>query len=130
MDGKITLITPPDIFENDSTSILFLHLSDDDQTAISKWLSKNDIKQNLNLYVYTNETDTDWLFYALGRCEYKYIDINSLDFVTKSLCGYILSKNNVYYKTTDEELVDIYKHINLNRIDQIETFLESILIGN
>jgi hypothetical protein len=130
MDGKITLITPPDIFENDSTSILFLHLNDDDQTAISKWLSKNDIKQNLNLYVYTDEPEVDWLFYAMSRCEYKYIDIDGLNSVTNVLSSYILSKNNVYYRATDPALIDIYKHINLNRIDQIETFLESILIGN
>ena len=31
MNGKITLITPPDFFENDNHSILFVHLNDTDQ---------------------------------------------------------------------------------------------------
>ena len=45
MEGKITLITPPDVFENESYSILFIHLSEEDQESVSRWLSTTDIKE-------------------------------------------------------------------------------------
>ena len=35
MEGKLTLITPPDIFENESYSILFIHLNDEDHKHLS-----------------------------------------------------------------------------------------------
>jgi hypothetical protein len=38
MSGKITLITPPDIYENGNHSTLFIHPSDEEQDIISQWL--------------------------------------------------------------------------------------------
>ena len=51
MEGKLTLITPPDIFENESYSILFVHLSDEDQEKVSQWFANSKIKDNLNIYI-------------------------------------------------------------------------------
>ena len=127
MPGKITLITPPDIFENDTLSILFVHLSDKDQDTVSKWLSDRNFEDNLNLYVYNGEPNAMWFLYALSRCEYKYIDLNGMNNITQALSSYSLSKNNVFYKSDDENLVAIYSHINQNRITKIETFLERAL---
>jgi len=127
MKSKITLITPPDIFENANPSILFCHLSDEEQDAVSKWLSKADISNNINLYVYTGEPAPVWFLYALNRCEYKYININSVNLLTQALSGYVLSRNNVYYRTDDTNLAAIYSHINSNRVNTVEEFLESIL---
>lgn len=127
MPGKITLITPPDIFENDNLSLLFVHLSDEDQDVVSKWLADRGFGDNLNLYVYSNEPNATWFLYALNRCEYKYIDTSGMNILTQALGGYALSKNDVYYKTDDENLAAIYSHINQNRITKIEKFLERAL---
>lgn len=129
MDGKITLITPPDFFENGNKSILFFHLSDQEQDDISKWLNQSPIKEDLNLYVYTNENNLPWIFYAFGRCEHKYINFDQMNSVTQTLGGYLVSRNNVYYSTSDENMAAIYSHINNNRVDRIEAFLERVLIG-
>jgi hypothetical protein len=129
MDGKLTLITSPDFFENSNTSILFFHLTDDEQDRISKWLSESKIKKDINLYVYTNEVNLPWIFYAFSRCEYKYINFDGMNSITQSLGGYFVGRNNVYYSTKDENLAAIYSHINGNRVSQVETFLESVLIG-
>ena len=129
MEGKITLITPPDIFENNNPSILFFHLSEHDQHAASKWLSNTKVKTDVNLYVYSSEENLPWLFYAMARCEHKYLDLNGLDFISNALSGYILGRSNTYYKTDNENLAAIYSHINGNRVKNIETFLESVLIG-
>ena len=124
MEGKITLITPPDVFENESYSILFIHLSEDDQEAVSRWLSTADIKENINIYFYSGETELTWFFHAMAVTEYKYINLDGLNNVSSILNGYILGKKNTYYKTADENVSAVCHYINQNRIIDIETFLE------
>lgn len=129
MTGKITLITPPDIFENNNKSIFLGHISDDEQNTVSVWLKEQDFQEDLNIYLYSGEHNINWLFYALSCCEHKYINIDCVNYITQSLSSYILSKNDVYYKTTDTTLGEIYRHINTKRVDNIELFLESIISG-
>lgn len=124
MDGKITLITPPDVFENDSYSVLFMHLSTEDQEKVSEWLSKSKIKEHINVYFYDQEIALPWLFHAMGRCDYKYIDLNDVNRVTSALSGYILGKKNTFYKIDDESLSAVYHYLNQDRITNIESFLE------
>lgn len=129
MNEKIILITPPDIFENFNLSILFVHLNEQDQDIVSKWLSNSNYDQDINFYVYDGQPNVDWFLYAASRCEYKYIDFDNSNFITQSLGSYMLGKNNFYYKTSDENLASLYININNNRINKIETFLERIVSG-
>jgi len=124
MEGKITLITPPDVFENESYSILFVHLNDTDQEIVSKWFSNSTIKQNVNIYFYSGEADLNWFFHAAAISEYKYIDLDSVNTISTVLSGYMLGKKNTYYKTIDENKSAICHYINQNRITKIESFLE------
>jgi hypothetical protein len=126
MQGKITLITPPDIFENESTSILFMHLSDNDQEKVSSWFANSEFKENINVYFYDQEIDVTWLFFAAARCEYKFIDLDYLNHVTTQLSGYLLGKKNTFYKTDNDITAEISQHLNQNRITNIESFLERI----
>lgn len=127
MPGKITLITPPDFFENSNTSVLFAHISNEEQDVISRWLADSDFANNINFYVYSGEVNVSWFLYALSRCEYKYINIDCVNYITQALSGYALGKSDTYYKTKDTNLSAIYSHINGNRVDRVEDFLESIL---
>lgn len=129
MNGKLTLITPPDIWENENKSILLVNLTEKEQDSLSQWLSDNDINQDLNLYLYEGQPDMNWLFHAMNVCDFRYLNLNNLDSkIIHSLSGYILGKNNSYYKLDDENLAAVYKHINLNRINSVENFFERILI--
>jgi hypothetical protein len=127
MEGKITLITPPDIFENESYSILFIHLSESDQEKVSQWLSNSNIKENVNIYFYSGENDLPWLFHAMARSEYKYIDLDGLNNITTKLSGYIIGKKNTYYKTTDETMSAVCHYLNQDRVSDIENFLQRAL---
>ena len=127
MTGKITLITPPDFYENSNPSVLFAHISDQEQEVISRWLAKSDFTDNMNFYVYSGEVNVSWFLYAMNRCEYKYINIDCVNYITQALSGYALGKSDTYYKTKDTNLSAIYSHINGNRVDRVEDFLESIL---
>ena len=127
MEGKLTLITPPDIFENESYSILFIHLNDNDQETVSQWLANSNIKENVNIYFYSGENDLPWFFHAMARSEYTYIDLNDVNSITTTLSGYILGKKNTYYKTDDENMSAVCHYINQNRITNIESFLQRAL---
>ena len=127
MSGKITLITPPDFYENSNTSVLFAHISDQEQEIISRWLAESDFVNNMNFYVYSGEVNVSWFLYALNRCEYKYINIDHVNYITQDLGGYILGKSGVYYRTDDVNLGAVLSHINNNRVESVEIFLESIL---
>mgnify|MGYP003340277790 FL=1 len=116
MKGKLTLITPPDIFENSNLSLLLCHLTDEEQSAVGKWLQENNIEQDINLYAYTGEANPVWFLYALNRCEYKYINLDCVNLITQCLSGYILSKNGVFYRTDNTNLSAVYSHINTNKI--------------
>lgn len=129
MNGKITLITPPDIFENGNESILLVNLNDIEQDAVSKWLSESKFEQNLNIYFYSGETNIPWFFHAVGCCEHKYINLDGDNYVIKSISGYVLGKNNFSYLTVDENLASVYSYINNNRVNRVEDFLERALSG-
>ena len=127
MTAKITLITPPDIFENNNTGILFVHLNDTDQDITSKYLSQSNIQKDINFYVYNGEPNIAWFLWAIGCCQYKFIDLDGSNEVTQALSGYILGKHNFYYKTSDENQASIYSYISNRRVLKIENVLEEFL---
>ena len=127
MKGTITMITPPDFFENGNLSVLFVHLSEQDQDAATRWLSEAQVLPDINFYIYSGEPNVTWFLYAQSRCEYKYIDFDSVNVITQALGGYVLGKNNVYYRTSDENLAAVYSHINQHRVPGVVKFLETSL---
>lgn len=126
MTNKITLITPPDIYENSNKSLLFCNLSSADQEIASKWLAERNLTENLNFYIFSGEINVAWLLHSLGVCEYKFLDLDNSNEVSSAMHGYLLSKNGVFYKTEDENLAAIYTHINVNRLSNIIQFLEKV----
>ena len=126
MQGKITLITPPDIFENESTSILFIHLDEEDQETVSKWFSGSDIKENVNIYFYDHEIDLPWLFHAMGHADHIFMNVDGCNDVTQHLSGHILGKKKAVFKVESDSTAAIYYFLNQNRITNIESFLERV----
>ena len=124
MNGKITLITPPDFYENENKSLMFVHLSDEDQFKVSEWFAKSNIQENINIYFYNDETNVEWFLYAINRCNFKFINLNNTTTITNILLGHILAKSNLYYLTDDTNTYQICQYLNTNRIINIEDFLE------
>lgn len=127
MTVKITLITPPDIFQNDNDSILLLNLSEPQQQACSDWLGQYDSDKNYNIYFYQNETNVPWLLHALPTSKYKYINIDRTEGVSLWLLGYILSKPNTYFSTENVDVAEVYNYINTSRVATVEEFFERSL---
>lgn len=123
---KITLITSPDFFENSNPSLGFFNISDAEQTAASEWFADKTIDMSVNVYFYHKESDVNWFFYALNSSEYIFLNLDNLEGITKHMASYILSKSNVFYSCSDFNLIELYSHINQNKLN-IKDFLERTL---
>jgi hypothetical protein len=127
MTAKITLVTPPDIYQNDQESIMFVDLTEADQDLVSKWLGDAEI--SVNIYFYQGEPNVPWFLHSLSCATHKYMNLNNMSPVTSYLAGYVLSKPGVYYSTNDANVAELYSHINLNKVDDVITFLERAFNG-
>ena len=126
MESKITLITPPDFYENGNFSILLMGLSEQDQIAASDWLGKNSVQKNINVYFYNGETDISWLLYAIARTDFKFLSYNSKHAILDLMGSYILSRPNCFYTTEDVNLKALMDHINNRFVPDVTVFLEKV----
>lgn len=126
MSNKITLVTPPDIYENSNFSILFLGMSDTDQDDASLWLSQNDDYPDTNFYYYQGEDNLTWLLYALNRADVKFLNFDTDSAIITLLGSYILGRPNVYYTTKDPSIKELMSHINNQFVPDIQTFLKRV----
>ena len=127
MSSKITLITPPDIYENSNTSLMLVGLTDTDQDQASLWLGNNAKDLDLNLYFSQGENNIPWLFYALNRANATFVNLDADKAIINIMGSYILSKPNVYYTCKDENMKALMSHINNNFVPDVETFLKKVL---
>jgi len=126
MQNKITLITPPDFYENGNLSILLIGMSDIEQDIVSQWLGKNDINRDINIYTYQGENNVEWFLYALGRSDFKYINLDNEDPITNVMTSYIASRPEVYYHSENKDIVKLISYLNNNSVNNIEEFFERI----
>jgi hypothetical protein len=125
--NNITLITPPDFFENDNFSVLFLGMTESDQDKTSRWLAQCEDTNTLNLYCYQGENNLPWLLYALNRADIKFLNFDSDYPIINFLGSYMLGKPNVYYTTQNTDLKELMSHINNRFVPDVETFLNETL---
>lgn len=123
MTTKVTLISPPDIFQNNEHSLMLMNITEKEEDLVALWLTDNDAAP-INIYFYQNETNVPWVLHSLSCANYKYINLDNLNSVTIHLAGYILSKQTVFYYTNDVNTAELYSHINTNRVNSITDFLD------
>ena len=126
MQGKITLITPPDIYENSNYSVLFIGINEDEQERTSKWLAKKENLPNCNFYYYQGENAPEWLLYALNRSDAIFLNLDCDSAIINIMGSYILGKFGVSYTTKDENLKALISYINNQYVSDIEVFLEKV----
>jgi len=126
MKNKITLITPPDYYENYNRSILFICVNEQDQEKITKWFSNSSYDQDLNVYFYSGEDQMEWLLWSVARANHTFIDLDTDSYITKAISGYLVSRPNVYMQTHNEQTARIFSYINANQVPDIDFFLEEV----
>ena len=124
MSLTITLITPPDIFENDSPSLFLINLSEAEQDEATKWMAACKREIDLNIYFIQKEPNVVWFFHAMASSSHKYINLDNAAPMIDMLAGYVLGKPNTFYSTTDKNKQAVYGHINQNRVSEVKEFLE------
>jgi hypothetical protein len=129
MANKITLITPPDFYENSNFSVLFIGMTDRDQDTASSWLAQNNTYPDCNFYYYQGENNLEWLLYALHRSDAIFLNFGVDRAIINIMGSYILSRPNVYYTTEDNNLKAILSHINNQYLPNITDFLEKVFNG-
>jgi hypothetical protein len=126
MANKITLVTPPDFYENSNFSILFIGMTDQDQDLASAWLGKNETYPDCNFYYFQGENNMEWLLYALHRSDAIFLNFNVDRVIINIMGSYILSRPNVYYTTEDENIKALMSYVNNQYLPNITDFLEKV----
>ena len=125
--GKITLVTPPDFYENQNFSILMIGLSDSEQDKTSVWLGQSNITQDINLYYYQGEDSIEWLLYAIARADATYINADTDQLLPTQFLSYFISRPSVFYNTYDENKNKLFSCLSNRYVNTIEDFLKGIL---
>jgi hypothetical protein len=71
MTGKITIVSPPDIYVNRTTSIILVNTTEKEQEQISDWFNQNQLAQELSIYFYNNERNLQWLVMSFAVAQYR-----------------------------------------------------------
>lgn len=129
MPNKITLITPPDIYENSNYSVMFMGMTDSQQDSASQWFGQRTDIPDCNFYYYQGEPNPGWLFYALNRSDAIFVNLDSDYEIINIMGSYILGKSSVYYTTQDENLKALMSHINNQYVPSVDAFLEKVFDG-
>lgn len=112
MNSKINLITPPDKLFNYSENFLLIKPSTSIKIEFQKILAQIDVE--INVYLYEDEQNIEWLLDVLHRADICIIDIDNCDPTTKLFISYILALEGVFYITKDD--ITPYGLLNKNRI--------------
>jgi hypothetical protein len=127
MPNRVTLITPPDTFENSNKSMLVIDLSDKEQNNLSQWLGECQEEFDINIYFYQGEPDIPWLLHAIARADYVYLNLDNYSDIGHLLASYICSKPNVWFTTSDKNLLSLFAHINQRYINSVDEFLRKVI---
>lgn len=103
VDGKINLITAPDILFNKSKSLLLIQPNYDIKKGLEEYL-RNDT-ENINIYVYNESTyDIKWLLEVSHLVSMIIIDIDNVNNQVYNFISYLLSLPNTWYKTNNTQI--------------------------
>lgn len=127
MTGKITLISPPDVYVNRGFSVILVNTTEEEQEKISNWFGENNLSKEISIYFYNNERNVQWLITAFNLAQYKYVNVdNSLD-QSNVLLSYMLSGDNCYYSTNNENAHEIFRLLNTSKLESVTEFLEKVI---
>ena len=112
----INLITPPDIIYDKTKSILLVHPSKQIKDQINDVLK--DVQQSINIYLYENEEEHDWVLTLHRMCNFVIVDIDNCPQSTRDAISYFISFSNTFWLTNGHNMY--YNIISNNRIYNLD----------
>jgi hypothetical protein len=127
MPGKITLISPPDVYVNKTQSIILINSTDEEQELITEWFSSNPLTKELSIYFYNNDKNLQWLVIAFAVSKYRYINVDNTRDESHLLTSHFLSCDNCYYTLSDPNLYEVYRLLNTSKLQGVTEFLDKVI---
>ncbi len=127
MTGKITLISPPDVYVNRGFSIILVNTTEEEQEKISDWFGENNLRKEISIYFYNNEQNIQWLLTAFNMSHYRYINVDNSRDQSNVLMSYMLSGDNCYYSNSDKNAQEIFGLLNTSKLENVTEFLEKVI---
>jgi hypothetical protein len=131
MTGKITLISPPDVYVNKSFSIILVNTTDEEEAKITDWFSEQDLHKEVSIYFYNGNNNLQWLVTAFAISKFRYVNVDNTHNLeadnSKFLLSHMLSSDNCYYTLTDNNMFEIYRLLNTSKIDSVTDFLDRVI---
>ncbi len=127
MTGKITLISPPDVYVNRGFSIILVNTTEEEQEKISDWFGQSNLSKEILIYFYNNERNIQWLVTAFNLAKYKYVNVDNSKDQSSVLMSYMLSSEDCYYHTNDTNAHEIFKLLNTSKLESVIEFLEKVV---
>ncbi len=112
----INLITPPDIIFDKTVSILLIHPSKKIKDQINELLK--DVETHINIYLYEDQEEHDWLLKLHRMCNFVIIDIDNCPSSTRDAISYFISFPNTFWLTNGDNMY--YNKISNNRIFNLD----------
>jgi hypothetical protein len=121
----IRIITPPDIIQGYTKSILLIHPS----TIVKEQLQENLLNTNtdIDIYLYNQnkeDHEVDWFFNVLNKVDIIVLDVDNCEGFTKDVISYVLGFNKTFWLTKGEH--PFYNKINRNRVYSLDFIKEKL----
>jgi len=127
MTGKLTLISPPDVYVNKAFSIILVNSTEEEQEQISNWFGANQVDREISIYFYNNDRNLQWLVTAFNVAKYRYVNLDNTEDESHILASYMLSLDNCYYTCTDVNLNEVCRLLNTSKLESVTEFLDRII---
>jgi hypothetical protein len=123
---KINLISPPDTLHNNNFSFNLINTTPEEQEKVSMFLAKEPTNEELNIFVYNNESNPSWLLNTVNGKNNSYINLDNTSDISVQYISYLLSLSGTYYTTNDKNSKEIFSLVNNNFVKNINEFLDKI----
>lgn len=127
--AKISLISPPDKLHNNSLAINVINATQEEKENLSHYLTKQELEKDLNIFVYSNESNPTWLLDVVNGKNSTYINLDNTVDISVNYTSYMLSLSNVYYSSTNKNTLEAYSLINQNAVEDVLDFMEKVFNG-
>lgn len=117
---SLRLITSPDFVYEYKKNCLLVCPSSESKQQIQSALESIDV--DIDIYLYTHESDVEWLIKVIRMVDNIFIDIDNCDSIARDLTSYMLGFSNTYWLTKGENIS--YTIINKNRLYDAKSFIE------
>lgn len=118
--SNVTLITPPDKLFNMNLSYLLVCPSPKVQMQFQQITSI--IDEDVNVYVYDNHNDIDWLLSVARQVDVTIIDIDGCNDLTRDFVSCLLINPQTFYLTSQDHTP--WELLNKNRIYNLDWIIQ------